>query len=83
MAIDVIIYIVVIILMIVAAALSMAMRPKPVPPPAAQLSDFQVPTADAGRPIPVIFGTVLMKGPNVVWYGNLSATPIPAPSGGK
>lgn len=29
------------------------------------------PTADVARPIPVVFGTVTIKGPNVVWYGDL------------
>lgn len=74
--------IIALILMIIAMILSLVLRPKPIPPFAAQLSDFHVPTADAGRPVPVIFGTVLIKGPNVVWYGDLSAEPIPAPQSG-
>jgi hypothetical protein len=77
-----IVQIVALVLMVLAAVLSMALRPKPIPPYAAGLSDFQVPTADAGRPVPVVFGTVRIKGPNVVWYGDLVADPIPAPSTG-
>lgn len=34
--------------------------------------DFQDPTADAGRPIPVVFGTINVSGLNVLWYGNKS-----------
>ena len=67
---------------ILSTVLSMVFRPKPIPPAAAALSDFQVPTAEAGRPIPVVFGTVLIKGPNVVWYGDLNTVPIHAPSSG-
>lgn len=69
------------VLMVLAAVLSMALAPKPIPPAAAALSDFQVPTADSSRLIPDVSGTVLLKGPNVVWYGDLQADPIPAPGG--
>lgn len=40
------------------------------------LSEFQVPTAEVGREIPVLFGTRLLKGPNVVWYGDLRTRAI-------
>lgn len=40
------------------------------------LSEFQVPTAEVGREIPVLFGTRLLKGPNVVWYGDLRTQAI-------
>jgi len=42
----------------------------------AGLGDFQFPTATEGRPEPIVFGTVLCKGPNVVWYDDLVVTPI-------
>lgn len=35
------------------------------------LGDFRVSTATQGRPVPLIFGTVLQEGPNVIWYGDL------------
>ena len=35
------------------------------------LGDFRLPTATEGRPIPLIWGRVLLSGPNVVWYGDL------------
>lgn len=69
-------------IMIVAAIVSYALAPKPPTPKPAALSDFDVPTAEEGRPIPVIFGTVWITGPNVLWYGDLRSVPIRA-SGGK
>jgi len=75
--------IIAILFMVVAAVISMVFRPKPTPPIAAGLSDFQAPTAGEGRAIPEVIGTVRVKGPNVVWYGNPYTDPIPAPSGGS
>ena len=60
----------------------LAPKPKTTPPKAAGLDDFSLPTAEEGRPIPVVFGTVLLRGPNVVWAGDLKVDPI-RKSGGK
>ena len=49
----------------------------------ASLSDVDAPTAEEGRPIPVVFGTVLLRGSNVVWYGDLEADPIKKKGGKK
>lgn len=35
------------------------------------LGDFNFPTATEGRPVPIVFGTVKLSGPNVIWYGDL------------
>jgi hypothetical protein len=35
------------------------------------LDDVGAPTASAGRPIPHVFGTVKLKSPNIIWYGNM------------
>ena len=43
-------------------------KPKRPKPPAAK--DMDGPTAEAGRPIPVIFGTITIKGVNCLWYGD-------------
>lgn len=48
----------------------LAPKPKQPKPPAAQ--DMESPTASAGRPVPVIFGTVTIKGLNVMWSGDKS-----------
>lgn len=37
------------------------------------LGDFNFPTATEGRVVPIIWGKVLLKGPNVVWYGGFGA----------
>jgi flagellar basal body-associated protein FliL len=43
-------------------------KPKTSKPEAAK--DLENPTAEAGRPLPVIFGTVTVKGLNILWYGD-------------
>ena len=70
------------VLFIVALVVAVAMAPKPADQKPAALDDFNMPTAEPGRPIPVVFGTYVIKSPNVVWYGDLASTPIKA-DGGK
>lgn len=45
-------------------------KPKDTSKPAT-LSDFNFPTADESRPIPVAWGTVKIDAPNILWYGDL------------
>lgn len=61
------------ILLVASVVITELIRPKPNIEDArpAGLGDFQVPTATEGRPVPIIFGRVRQKGPNVVWYGDL------------
>ena len=40
------------------------------------LGDFQFPTAIEDRKQPVVWGTVKLAGPNVVWYGDFRAEKI-------
>jgi hypothetical protein len=70
------------VVMVVAALVSQALAPKPPEPKPASLSDIDVPTAEEGRPIPVVFGSVLLRGAYVVGDGDLEADPIKK-SGGK
>ncbi len=50
-------------------ALGYLLMPKQkVPKP--EIRDLENPTADAGRPIPRLFGTKEIKGLNVLWYGD-------------
>ena len=53
-------------------------RPKPKieDPKPSSLGDFGFPTATEGRTIPVAWGTVDIKGPNVTWYGDLETIAI-------
>lgn len=54
------------------------LRPKPDQKNAqpAGIGDFQLPTATEDRKIPLMWGTVQIRGPNVVWYGDLLQEPI-------
>lgn len=63
-------FIVQIIVSIVLALLSYFFPSKPKTPKPASATEMENPTADAGRPIPVVFGTITIKGPNFLWYGD-------------
>ncbi len=54
------------------------LRPKPKLENAkpAGLGDFQFPTATEDRVVPLIWGTIKISGPNVVWYGDLRKVAI-------
>lgn len=67
---------------LVTTLIQYVLAPRPPQPPPPEPGQPEVPTAEEGRPIPVVFGTVLLKSPNVVWYGDLRTTPIKK-SGGK
>lgn len=68
------------VMMVVSSALTAASMQKPKDPEAGELD---VPTADEGGNVPVIFGTVIVKNSNVVWYGDARTTPIMSSGGGK
>ena len=48
--------------------LSFIISPKPKPEKPEASRDLENPTAEAGRPIPVVFGTLYVKGGNVIDY---------------
>lgn len=49
---------------------SYLLTPKPKQPKPEAAKDMDSPTADAGRPIPVVFGEITIKGVNVLWFGD-------------
>jgi hypothetical protein len=55
---------------VVSIAISVLLRPKIKTPKPDATKDLDDPTAEAGRPIPVVFGTITVKGLNVLWFGN-------------
>lgn len=57
--------------MVIGSILAYALAPKPPKQRAPALEDFDVPTAESGRPIPWVFGTRKIKDPNCIWYGDL------------
>lgn len=44
--------------------------PKPKGPKPAATSDLKSPTAEAGRPITVVAGSITVTGPNIIGYCN-------------
>lgn len=63
-------------ILVVAVVVAVALAPKPPNAEPASLTELNVPTAEEGSPIPVVFGTVTIKSPNVVWYGDLGYSPV-------
>lgn len=57
-------------IMIVLMILSALMRPKVKAPTPAASQELDSPVADAGKPVGVIFGTITITSPNVLWYGD-------------
>lgn len=60
------------VMFVVSLAISYAaylLAPKP-KQPKHEAADLNAPTVSAGRPIPVVFGTMLIKSPNVLWFGD-------------
>lgn len=55
---------------VAAVALSILFMPKPKRQKPDETNDLENPVAEAGKPIPVIFGTITIKGLNVLWFGN-------------
>lgn len=73
-------------LIIVAAvalvALSLILMPKPKAPKPDIAKDLDDPTAEAGKPIPVVFGTITVKGLNCLWFGDKSMVTYKVKAGG-
>lgn len=68
---------------VVAAVVSVALSPKSETRPPSGIDDIDVPTAEVGREIPVLFGTKFIKSANVVWYGDLKTIAIRKKGGKK
>lgn len=58
--------------MVAFTVVAYVLAPKPKKAQPVGTRDLESPTADAGRPLPVVFGTVTVKGTNVLWYGDVS-----------
>lgn len=56
-------------LVLIAAAYLLMPKPKS---EAADPADFEGPSASDAKPIPVVFGTVKIKAPNCLWFGEIS-----------
>lgn len=40
------------------------------------LGEFDAPTATEGRSVPLVWGTVKLKAPNIIWYGDYKSKPL-------
>ncbi len=70
------------VMMLIGTALSMIMAKKS-SPNNATVSSFEVPTAETGKTIKVVFGTILIKDSNVIDYFDPQTTEIKTDGGGK
>ena len=61
---------VVVAIAVAVAAVALVLMPRPKPPKPDAMKDLEDPTAEAGRPVPVVFGTITVKGLNVIWFGD-------------
>jgi len=64
-------YLIMIAISIAISVIAYALTPKPKSPKPPAAADFQSPTADAGRPVPIVFGTLTVKGTNILYYGEV------------
>ena len=69
------------VLMIVSTAIQMSANKSAMPE--REAGKLDTPTAEEGSSIPVIFGTVVIKSSNVIWYGDAMTTEIKSSGGGK
>jgi hypothetical protein len=77
-----VIWIIYIVVLIIATVLAVVLRPKPNIPNLLPGQVTNVPVAEQGKPIPVIFGTRYIRQPNVVWWGKVRPQPITRLMGG-
>jgi len=52
------------------AVIAYALMPKPKVAKPASAQDLESPTAQAGRPVPVPFGRITIKGVNIIYTGD-------------
>ena len=74
------------VMMLVSFALNVVaylLQPKPKTSQPASTEDMEDPTAEAGRPIPVLFGTMTIKGSNILWCGEKQTTTYKKSSSSK
>lgn len=69
-------------LMVISAVIQYALAPKPPTPKPASINDVNAPVAEEGKPVPVVFGTVYLRAPNVLWFGDFRSSAIKK-KGGK
>lgn len=66
--------------MLVALLFAAAMQPQQ-KTPGMKPGQIEITTAEVGREIPVLFGTRILKGSNIVWWGDKKVKAIKVKSG--
>ena len=61
-------FLVMVAISIALSLLAYLLMPKPKQPKPPSAQDMDAPTSDAGRPVPVLFGHMTIKGVNVLGY---------------
>ncbi len=69
------------VFMIISSALQESARAQPAQLKPPEPGKLDIPTAEEGRPVPVIFSTCMVKSSNVVWYGDANTAPIKQSAG--
>lgn len=65
-------FLVLLAIVVALSVISYLLMPKPKAPKPGSVEDLDNPTAEAGREIPVVFGTITTKGLNVLDFGDKS-----------
>ena len=76
---DVIVFLIYMLILAACTAAAYFLTPKakrPPDPAAASPDDFEFPTAQEGKAIPVLFGTKRIKGLNVIDWGNVRSVKV-------
>ncbi|PAL23544.1 hypothetical protein [Sphingopyxis sp. GW247-27LB] len=66
-------WIIAIVISVALQAVSMLLRPKAKSARDASVKELEAPTADRAKPVGVVFGRVIVKDPNVLWFGDKSS----------
>ena len=70
-----------ILVWVVTTVIGALLSPRPPKPASVSPGNVDVPVAEQGKPIPVLFGTRVIRPANCVWYGDIKTTEIRQTSG--
>lgn len=78
-------FIVSVLISVALSVISYMLMPKPKPPKPPAAKDLESPTAEAGRPVPVTFGSITIMSANNMGYWDKETIQrdVPVDSGGK
>ena len=71
-----------IVIAVVSLIVAFTMQPKTPEQKPPSLDDLEIATAEEGKSIPKVYGTYVLKSPNIVYYGDLGYKEVKS-GGGK